>query len=470
MSADELMDARLQAAGQRWRSAHESDAVQATILPSSIPPVHDLIASARTRRNRWSYFATAAAVLVVGGGATALIVTTSDDNSRIAAGPGQGLVGTMWNLVGITDANGAKIAVASKATLSVGSDGTLAGRDGCNMISGLVTVTATSIELQNGGLATTEIGCLSPAVQAEATAVDQILVSSKAAPLNYTVAAEQLTLTRSGAGTLVYEPSVVTQSTKPADLAGKWELNSIEEDSGNNGSASGSSEYANIKVAFDGDGHITITHQCYTNAGSAQIGSGTIDISGVTLSLALPCPSTVANAMESENATVDGVLTGHVTWQIADGQLKITNGARALAFVRPDSTTTSVPTPTGPDALLGTWTLTGYSTSGGKASHTTSPTPTYHLTFAADGKFSVSAAKGGNDLSGTYRVEGQTLAFTVSGAAPQGCAAEHQLVTALTSGPTWFVKADTMSLVLGDSLELGFIQGATDPGGAVQGC
>ncbi len=123
---DEQMDARLRAAGERWRNANTTAAVvEAPMLtePAEVVPVR----SGRRRRS-WGLLASAAAVaaaLVVGG----TFLLRDAHNGPTPSGDTAALEGHVWLM---TDSHGAK----SSATLYIDRDGNLVGDDECTLIGG----------------------------------------------------------------------------------------------------------------------------------------------------------------------------------------------------------------------------------------------------------------------------------------------------------------------------------------------
>ena len=155
---DEHMDARLRAAGERWRADNEAAAgvdVAATVAASET----EILAPAPRRPRHWGLFASAAVVtaaLVVGG---ALVLPGGDHPTGNPELNNAGLVGRVWELVGYEDADlpsqsppgpppQLQLRDSSNATFYIGPDGQLVADDSCAVLgakadvgSGQLTVT-----------------------------------------------------------------------------------------------------------------------------------------------------------------------------------------------------------------------------------------------------------------------------------------------------------------------------------------
>jgi heat shock protein HslJ len=126
---DEHMDARLRAAGERWRNENSTAAV---IEPTAVADPIPVAANRPPTRRRWGLFASAAAVaaaLVVGG--TFLLRGTH--SGPTPTGDTAALEGHVWLL---TDSHG----LDSTATLYIDRDGNLVADDDCTLIGGKATV------------------------------------------------------------------------------------------------------------------------------------------------------------------------------------------------------------------------------------------------------------------------------------------------------------------------------------------
>lgn len=130
---DEEMDARLRAAGERWRVAAESPGTGRAARPQD--PLAPIGAVPR-RRHRVGLLASAAVVvaaLAAGGGY--VLSGTSDHHD---AGNDTRLDGTVWRLLGYDDER----VVNSTASFYVGANGALVADDSCTVIGAKASVGA----------------------------------------------------------------------------------------------------------------------------------------------------------------------------------------------------------------------------------------------------------------------------------------------------------------------------------------
>jgi heat shock protein HslJ len=255
-----------------------------------------------------------------------LTVTRSDSATAIGTLTFvEALVGRTWQLVSFTDHHGRQPVVDPDATFTISADQRLVGNDGCNTMGGDVQVHSDTIDF--GQLAVTDMACNAVTATKTATYVDSMLTGSVA----YHFRGGKLTLTKSGVGTLVYQADA---SMSLAALINKdWTLTGtqVTKTSGNASSGSGDAAVSLSVVTFD-DGHFTVRHRCYTNAGRAALSNSTADLSDVKLKTAIPCPSGAeSKAGQRENDFVDALLTGAVSWSIDKTVLTVSkdNGHQA---------------------------------------------------------------------------------------------------------------------------------------------
>ncbi|HEY7010294.1 MAG TPA: META domain-containing protein [Jatrophihabitantaceae bacterium] len=330
---DELMDARLRAAGERWRAA------EPTPLPPSEPALVPHPAPVLRHRARWVVAVSAAviaAALVVSG---AVLLANRNTNGTPIAGPlpseshasapqpSVPLVGTLWKLTQVIGRSGS-YAIEGKPSLQFTSTSRFLGTDGCNSLGGKVTVAARTITMSN--VMSTMVAC-----SGSSNVVSGMLMSGT---LQYRIVGSSLILTRAGEATLIYRAASSAAKQNPAQLMGShWTLQSTEvtTHSGSNVSASGHSAVAQSVLTFDGRGGFTVQHRCYTNQGKAALGAGTAEFSAVSLKTAVPCSSgTNVRAEQQENAFVDDLLRGRVTWHIDQNVLTISKGGHSASFGR----------------------------------------------------------------------------------------------------------------------------------------
>ena len=264
-------------------------------------------------------------LIIDGGGAQAFaLVFQSTDPNPPPDNKSPALVGTPWLLAAIKDANGADVPVAGNGAFSIDADGHLKGNDGCNVMTGDVQIGDTTVDF-GAGLAITEMACSGDNVMTTAQHVDAVLQGQ----VTWSIDGDELTLHKDGVGTLVFRAGGSDSQTGPPLVNTTWTLTTIE--NGANGTAS--SVGTEVTVVFDGDGHVTITHRCYTDQADADIAKGTLDISHKQLQQAIPCTSPTDPNENETNSIVDDVLSGQSTWTIDQRQLTITkDGVGALVF------------------------------------------------------------------------------------------------------------------------------------------
>ena len=336
MSTDDRMDALLHQAGTAWREQHHTPAEVRfdeladvrtdvrTDVGTDAQPIVATQASRRTHRRVtvWASAAAIAAAVVVG----AFVVGRGTGHNAPAPAAQAALAGTDWQLTALRSADGAALDVVSPAALTVGKD-RIGGTDACNTIDGPATFDPSEIHV--GDLATTDMGCIDrpSGFDAEVALIHAVLAGS----VGWSVNGDALTLSKPGAGTLVYRAVHHTSTTDPAALTGSWVLTTIEQ----HGAASTPTFGSTLTV--DPPGY-TVTHRCSTTQGTVVVGTGTAAFTAPHI-LPHSCPPPAGTADPVDTATVDSVLTGTVQWQIKDGQLTITKaGVGSLVYRSPLAT------------------------------------------------------------------------------------------------------------------------------------
>jgi heat shock protein HslJ len=398
---DQDMQARLEAAGQRWRDAHpdvaNADAGAATddgFIPLDFGDRDDGRPPKRRGFGRRQWLAAAAAVVLVGGLAVGLVA--SRDGGRHTATPAgtptPAILGTSWTLTNFTDSEGGHDPVGT-ATFAVDGQGQVQGTDGCNQFSGDASVTgggppdpkhgiaAGSIEF--GSIGTTEMACPDLDIQGQQTAFAQLLTKGPANWIDY--GGGKLALER-GPVTLVFVARPVKPAapvTDPAALAGtSWLLNEI--DQGDTASSYATSAGREPTLRFGTDGKtLTGSDGCNGINAAVSIAEGSMTIvRGLETQMA--CPGTASEV-------VSPVLREQVSWQIVDGRLKITRGNIVLVFVSQsmDAPSTGLPDidpgfTGGSPASSGSPSVTGAGVDGSPGSGPTSGSALVYTTWALD--------------------------------------------------------------------------------------
>ena len=138
MNTDDLMDARLRAAGERWRTATppQSGRLVGAPAPVTLP---DLVDRPR-RRAGWSVLASAAAVVALAAGLTAALVTRSNHARPDIAGliyakpvaskttDRAALIGT-WRLISVANSKNAPTVTFANDIISIQEPCHVVGRN-----------------------------------------------------------------------------------------------------------------------------------------------------------------------------------------------------------------------------------------------------------------------------------------------------------------------------------------------------
>src|SRR5689334_6004718 len=136
---DEQMDARLRAAGQRWRERSDGDTVVA-----ELPDVAEELPSLSPHRRRtWFVAAAAAAVVALIAGLT--FALRGEPRHGTPNAETAGLEGVVWLLPATRDMGSS----APPPTLYIGRDGTLVADDECRLIGGHATVIGQRLTLRD---------------------------------------------------------------------------------------------------------------------------------------------------------------------------------------------------------------------------------------------------------------------------------------------------------------------------------
>lgn len=279
------------------------------------------------------------------GAAGSLEITGAGKTMHLVAAPDQPpptldrptATGATWKLVKVTDANGADLTVAGNATFRL-DRGQLRAGDTCNTLSGYAAIDWPRLDTKN--LAITEIGCPQD-VSATAAVVDAVLQGQP----QLDTRAAQLTVHADGVGTLTYQwvPDDAV-ATDPANLTDRlWQLESVAGDPVADG----------LVLRINSDATMSGYDGCRKLDGSAQVGAGTLQVTGI------PQADFSGSGCDGDLAgTFDSLLTQQpVLWRIDGGKL-VLNGpgaqAFALVFTSADSTQPDLSPLTGTDWTLDT--------------------------------------------------------------------------------------------------------------------
>ena len=336
---DEQLHERLSRAGARWREANaeavaidpaavtaEDNTIEDAPAATPLPLLPEPAPKDRRRKRIWlgSAIGAAAAVVLAVVLAVQLVGGGSSGTHQPAAGGGTPLAGTDWQLSAMTGADGQAMTVARRVGLRF-EDGDVNGNDGCNALGGKVTVSGSEITF--GRISTTLMACLDQSTAL--TAQTQLIRAVMQDAVRYTISANTLTITKNGAGTLIYtaQPPATTNSGPSALTERTWQLTTVVlgDDIAQPYGGTASSAPAGAQLTFS-DGTVSGSDGCNTFTARVTLGTGTIAVTGFENTTTNPCPS-------SSEWTL--VLQQARTWTLAGDQLTVdgTHGGK-LVFTR----------------------------------------------------------------------------------------------------------------------------------------
>lgn len=278
MSTDELMDARLAEAGERWREANATPAeVDFASLGSPAASGEEIPldyfepqGTHRHRHRPWPWLVAAAATLLVAAGIT-FVVRPSADHHGTAAASTAAPYGS-WRLTSFAIEQDASATAAPeaatgfaaylelKAGANANGDGSLVVADiGCNTMTGTVDVFHNAHKdsggLTFGDLATTAMSCdLGPAGQREAAALQEVFVPKQGDDPQqalWTYDGAHLVLQAAPGVRLTYVASPSPDRAGPALLGTSWTLANFAADGGRTIAAVRPAD-----IAFGADGSV----------------------------------------------------------------------------------------------------------------------------------------------------------------------------------------------------------------------
>ncbi|MDT4957570.1 MAG: hypothetical protein QOD31_1369, partial [Pseudonocardiales bacterium] len=268
MSTDDDLNARLSAAGDRWRAANKTIAdvdlgyLEIPAEPVDVPVTPAGAAAPPRRRMRVLIAAGAGVAAAVAATVIAINLNGSSPTPhRVAGGIGaNGLVGVDWRLVKVVGVPPTATALKVQARLMIDGKGQLTGTDGCNSLGSPVTITADTINL--GSVVHTDMACVAraPGFAAQVSRVDAVLTGT----LQWSVQGDELTLSKDGKAALVYR-AAPAPTTDPKALVGvKWQLTGF---AGSAADATASSPARPAYVIFDGKGNLSGDDGCNSMGG-----------------------------------------------------------------------------------------------------------------------------------------------------------------------------------------------------------
>ncbi|MGN6606558.1 MAG: META domain-containing protein [Jatrophihabitans sp.] len=480
---DLRLDARLRAAGERWRAATDiasTDSTAASAVAAAtaagdeelldVGRVHDLATPRGRRRATWLLSAAAVAAAAVGigfavsgpgGGGHGRPVATSEAGSS-------GLDGTSWRLSTLT-VDGRRATIAGSPTLAF-DGGKISGSNGCNFFGGTVSVDGDTMTI--GDLAETANGCL-PAPGATGpdsiTTINEILQGS----VHWSIDAGRLTIT-SDHGTLVYVAVATPASNGLTDV--DWTLRSAGDPKGTTVAAP-----PGVTLHIDSKGAFVAGDGCAGLSGTA-----TIDRDTATVRLnPTPAIGCLDKGFSGGTTLVDQILGAQWKWVREGDTLTVANDHGTLIYTTaPDATTSSGPTGagSGPADLPGTWVMNGYehedATSGtgsgvaaGSAGGTAPDNGLGTTITITDGTITIKHAcySDRGDLAVTARtlvISHVTLKDAVPCASNAGSEYDVKADDVLTGTSTWSLESGRLSISKGgDTLQFDRVATASGSGG-----
>jgi heat shock protein HslJ len=342
---DELMDARLHSAGQRWRDGHI--AVAQPDPAGELVDVHadSALDRRRPRRVYWLAAASAAAVVAVVAGVLLAVGLGNSPKHQSAAGspsgaptnqpgpitggPPPAIVGRTWYLSSY--AVSGTPSGTGDFVLRVAANGQLtAGPDGCPTVIATAAVTSHRLTIAHIGL---PAACqpsgghmsLEPELGRKALSqIDQLLRGS----LTWSVVAgrpEALKLSKPG-GVLTFlsvQPIVANEAV----MSGTWRLSGFRD----TGVEQGVAQRERLTIR---NGRLSAGISCNTLTAQVTVQHDTLVLTDVH-STTLPCPSPPNQAASDQENTLYTVLTGTVHWSVSNGHLSIVKNSRnALSYRR----------------------------------------------------------------------------------------------------------------------------------------
>ena len=237
------------------------------------------------------------------------LVFTSD-----AASPSTPLAGTDWRLTSASDGNTTHGASAGQTLRITGAQ--LSANDGVNTLGGAVAIDGGTLTLSN--ISTTDIGALDQDPVRDL--VDAVLTDGD---VEYAISGDTLTLTRD-ANVLTFQAH---SPTPDAPLAGSWNLTTIEQGTGPDGTASNASGKGPLVL----DGDFANFTDCVT--ARAQV-AGSVITFGTWADNLLDCSGGLTD-IDQNNFVFGKILAGDTTYAIDGNTLTITkDGVGAIVLTR----------------------------------------------------------------------------------------------------------------------------------------
>jgi heat shock protein HslJ len=432
---DEQMDARLRAAGKRWRTANTA------VAEPSEPSEVELAPPAPNRRRNWWAIASAAVVvaaLALGG----ILFARSHDNGN-SASKNIALTGVTWT---DPDSNGAVVFLDGAARLT--------GFCGTTTLPLRVDGDHLTIGTKSLGIGA---GCTLPGIKRTPAQQRQYNQQQRAlarflrivhGPATWSIAGDHLTLTKPGVGVI----TLVTNGAPAPQLVGtQWRLTRYYYDGATTSDHRVSGQAADLDI--DADGSFVASDDCGLITGTAYVGRDRVRF--VSKSTCIDpgfAPST---------ALVDAVLSGPVTYTINGDQLFLQTQGAMLTY-------RAVPTPLTDPAgqLIGSWRLETITQGSGLSS------VIGLTTLTVDRRGGLYVERGCPGFNARIGVTAQQLTISnVAGAAGPACPSNYTTVQRRQDGTVdsvlmhdgtvdWAAVSDQLAITR-DGTQLTFIKAST---------
>jgi heat shock protein HslJ len=375
---DERMDARLRAAGERWRTANTE------VAEPSEPSEVEIASPATPSRHRNWWAIASAAVVVAALALGAVLFARSSDTGNSAAGIGQ-LTGVTW-----TDphSNGAVVFL----------DGSARVTEFCGTDTHPLTVDGDQLTIGTKVLGIGS-GCADPGIKRTPTQQRRYDEWRRAraqflrivhGPATWSIAGNTLTLTTAGVGTL----RLMTDGTPAPQAVGtRWRL------AGYYGFKQDWHRATGANLHITADGHFTAGDLCGTLVGTADV-----SLTTMTLDRTGGGPICSPPISLTPMRVIDAILKGTVEYSISGDEMVLRkHGSPAMLTYR------AVPTPESLlSRLIGSWRLETIATSGGTTTAMTDAT----LAFDRNGRFGLGRSCPGFGFKGAVAVSAQSMTIS----------------------------------------------------------
>lgn len=348
---DEQMDARLRAAGERWRSANTT--VAEPIEPSDVEITPTTRGHSR-RRNWWAIASAAVVVAALVLGAILFARSGGTDDDNTATGVGQ-LTGVIW-----VGPDGKSTAVFTSKTVTVETR--------CLVTTLPIAIIGSRLNVDTRSIARTD-RCVSPTRRSvtmlATTPLDRILRGI----VSWSIEGHTLTLTTSGIGTI----ALATNGTPAPQLVGtRWRLVQVVDNSTDKATNVNQRMYLMIEPG----GSFRTSDGCNTISGRARVGAATVTFAHLATTQ-VACPPL-------QDVLAGIIRPGQVSAQIGGTELILHTDVGTAIYEAVSTDTTALPT-----KLIGTWHLDTLGSGGANSGGGSTAMTDTRLTFDRTGELMI---------------------------------------------------------------------------------